>query len=1086
MKPSNVCLPKSEIPLLLSGDLSPDEVAAAENHIAECETCRIAIESMIADSRWWDDARHSLAASATRSADRADVAHDTEPTTNEQMLELLGPTDDPAMLGRIGVYEIVGILGHGGMGVVFKGYDGALNRFVAIKMLLPHLAASGAARKRFAREAQAAAAVVDDHVMAIHGVSEWKSVPYFVMPYARGVSLQKRLSNSGPLEVREILRIGMQAARGLAAAHAQGLVHRDVKPANIFLDEGVERVQLMDFGLARAVDDASLTRSGTLAGTPQYMSPEQARAETVDHLSDLFSLGSVMYVMCVGHAPFRAESSYSVLRLITDKEPRPIREINPEIPEWLCLIISKLMSKQTSDRFESAEGVAELLADCLAHVQQPSAVALPVSLVPRVSGRHSFFNSTRVGVITMLGTIGMTLLGMVLWQATEAPDISGQWTSDELGAVVLEAKAPGQYEGTFSGSGMSKTAPRNDRPRGGHGDGYDSFGGIPKSGSDTFSDSDPVMSGTLHLKWSRLERRFNGTWGKGAERRGTMSLRLVDNEIRGAWTTDEDVQLESGTPLLGDLLWMRSVVTVPDGGTVLLGGSKSRSEEDVDDWLAVLQGHWNVEQVHVDDGVLQRDVHTAFVHGKRMEIQNKDGQASMMFDFVLGNVGPPQQIDLKPVVSDIERQEMQDAFYDIGEQPPEAVLNPIFYGIIDSDGDTIRICNHARPCYPRPIQFTDSASRVIWNFTRRIENGHNDDVMSSGSPDRARPPVILPAGGTGSELPNAVERAMQYLSAVQQNDIETIKSIAKGMRYNDKRTKDMKTLLRENGIPKLHKSWFEKHSAVVALGPVTSSDEKMNGLFLLFTLSRDDERWSIVDIDLEAEQSLRDRFKVPPVKAVDEAHDGRAEERTEDVAPADETAKHKSVGVNGSTVNMEEVADEALSTDSINVRAGGGHRRLGTLTVTKPTSLEDAVSKFNDLAKTHDLGRKQSELTVDEMIGAFRLWSSRKECNKATRTDFQQVIDSQMLRPGHILQFNTEHETDGYVFSVWAIQFGDDDSYAWFKIRNMTLLSQLKSDDERRAWEQSTKDMAKSFRDHKRHLHPTPKAAVEQPQESLQ
>jgi serine/threonine protein kinase/6-phosphogluconolactonase (cycloisomerase 2 family) len=380
MKPSTICLPESDIPLLLAGDLPPDEVAAAESHLEECDACRATIESMIADSHWWDEAKSSLAKKPSRDVGPGDLVEADEPSPNEQLLELLGPTDDPAMLGRIGTYEIVGILGRGGMGAVFKGYDTALNRFVAIKMLLPHLAASGAARKRFAREAQAAAAVVDDHVMAIHGVSEWKSTPYFVMPYSRGLSLQKRLSNDGPLELREILRIGLQVAKGLAAAHSQGLVHRDIKPANIFLDEGVERVQLMDFGLARAVDDASLTRSGVLAGTPQYMSPEQARAEKVDHQSDLFSLGSVLYAMCVGHAPFRAESSYSVLRLITDREPRPIREINPDIPEWFCAIIGKLMSKQREDRFDSAEQVAELLEDCLAHVQEPTATPLPASV----------------------------------------------------------------------------------------------------------------------------------------------------------------------------------------------------------------------------------------------------------------------------------------------------------------------------------------------------------------------------------------------------------------------------------------------------------------------------------------------------------------------------------------------------------------------------------------------------------------------------------------------------------------------------------------------------------------------------------
>ena len=211
----------------------------------------------------------------------------------------------------------------------------------------------------------------------------------------------------------------MQAAKGLAAAHAQGIVHRDIKPANIFLDQNVERVQLMDFGLARAVDDASLTRTGVLAGTPQYMSPEQARAETVDHRSDLFSLGSVMYAMCTGHAPFRAESSYSVLRLITDNEPRPIREINPDVPEWLCLLISRLMSKSLDDRFASAQEVADLLGKCLAHVQQPTSASLPASVVPHANGRRSIFYSTRKGVIAMLGTMTWIIKNRrVLWIST--------------------------------------------------------------------------------------------------------------------------------------------------------------------------------------------------------------------------------------------------------------------------------------------------------------------------------------------------------------------------------------------------------------------------------------------------------------------------------------------------------------------------------------------------------------------------------------------------------------------------------------------------------------------------------------------
>ncbi len=302
-------------------------------------------------------------------------SQDEEPI--ESLLDLLGPTDDPEMLGRIAGYEVVGVIGRGGMGVVFKAFDRSLNRYVAIKMLLPHLATTGAARKRFEREGQAAAAVIDDYVLPIYAVSQWQGVPYLVTQYLRGNTLQKLIHDSGPLELRDILRIGMQTARGLAAAHAQGLVHRDVKPSNILLDGAVSRAMLTDFGLARAVDDASITRTGIVAGTPQYMSPEQARGGSVDSRSDLFGLGCVLYTMCTGRPPFRAENSYAVLRMITDQHPRPIREINPDIPAWLCSIIDKLMSKRPEDRYASADELAELLEDCLAHVSQPLTNSLP-------------------------------------------------------------------------------------------------------------------------------------------------------------------------------------------------------------------------------------------------------------------------------------------------------------------------------------------------------------------------------------------------------------------------------------------------------------------------------------------------------------------------------------------------------------------------------------------------------------------------------------------------------------------------------------------------------------------------------------
>ena len=218
-----------------------------------------------------------------------------------------------------------------------------------------------------------------ENVIDIYGVAESNGLPYLVMPYARGQSLQKRIDERGPLPVVEVLRIGSQIATGLAAAHQQGLVHRDIKPANILLSDGIERLVITDFGLARAVDDASVTRTGVIAGTPQYMSPEQARGDAIDHRSDLFSLGSVLYTACTGRVPFRAESAYGILRRITDNEPRPIREIHPQIPDWLCRVIEKLHSKSSDDRYATAEEVSDLLQRCLVHEHSPN-TPLPAEL----------------------------------------------------------------------------------------------------------------------------------------------------------------------------------------------------------------------------------------------------------------------------------------------------------------------------------------------------------------------------------------------------------------------------------------------------------------------------------------------------------------------------------------------------------------------------------------------------------------------------------------------------------------------------------------------------------------------------------
>lgn len=365
----------SRLALLLDDTLSDAEQAEIARHVEGCVACRQRLESLAAEPDWWHETRDFLSG-LTEEEGAALAGLDAEPVP----LDFLDRSDNPAMLGRLGEYEVLEIIGRGGMGVVLKGYDQDLNRYVAIKVLAPQWASSGAARRRFAREGQAAAAVVHQHVLAIHTVNATHRLPYLVMPFVAGESLQQRLDRVGPLEIEEILRIGLQVSEGLAAAHAQGLVHRDIKPANILLEKNVERVLLTDFSLARAVDDASVTRSGVIAGTPQYMSPEQAKGEPIDHRSDLFSLGSVLYAMCTGHPPFRAESTLAILRRICDTPARPVRELNPSIPTWLWALIANLLSKQPSDRIASAKELAELFSECLAHVQQPTMVPLPKRL----------------------------------------------------------------------------------------------------------------------------------------------------------------------------------------------------------------------------------------------------------------------------------------------------------------------------------------------------------------------------------------------------------------------------------------------------------------------------------------------------------------------------------------------------------------------------------------------------------------------------------------------------------------------------------------------------------------------------------
>jgi hypothetical protein len=285
---------------------------------------------------------------------------------------VLAPPQGPGEMGRLGPYRVLTVLGVGGMGVVFHAEDLQLRRPVALKALRPVLAASAGARERFLREARAAAAVKNEHVVTIYEVGEDRGIPYLAMQLLHGESLETCLRRRRSLPPGEVLGVGREIAEGLAAAHARGVIHRDIKPANVWLAGERGRIKILDFGLARAAtEDARLTRSGAVVGTPGYLAPEQARGRPVDERSDLFSLGCVLYRCCTGELPFRGTDTLAILTALAVETPRPVRELNPSVPPALSDLVRRLLAKDPAGRPPSARAVIQELAAIPDHGPEP-------------------------------------------------------------------------------------------------------------------------------------------------------------------------------------------------------------------------------------------------------------------------------------------------------------------------------------------------------------------------------------------------------------------------------------------------------------------------------------------------------------------------------------------------------------------------------------------------------------------------------------------------------------------------------------------------------------------------------------------
>ena len=289
-------------------------------------------------------------------------------------------------LPHIGPFQVLAELGRGGMGAVYRARDTRLNREVAVKVLAPELVADATAKLRFLREAGALAAIEHDHIVPIHEINDIDGVAYIVMPLLKGMPLSAALKQNPRPPVAELVRIGREIAEGLAAAHAAGLVHRDIKPGNVWLEAPKRRVKILDFGIARGTaaapgsraDADALTARGELLGTPHYMSPEQARSKPVDFRSDLFSLGVVLYQMATGARPFDGEASFDVMTAVVSEHPPAVAEVIPGFPPVLSDLIDRLLAKDPAARPASALAVAEELEQVLNTISMRSVVVLPL------------------------------------------------------------------------------------------------------------------------------------------------------------------------------------------------------------------------------------------------------------------------------------------------------------------------------------------------------------------------------------------------------------------------------------------------------------------------------------------------------------------------------------------------------------------------------------------------------------------------------------------------------------------------------------------------------------------------------------
>jgi urea transport system substrate-binding protein len=481
MKPTPTqtpCPSLSSLRRLIQPDLPEAEAAQLREHLRSCLACRQAWEGLQSETVAGQTPPVLLPAGDTShgqpiplppssliawssgiimegAGDQRQSAQRSPSKKDSRMYPFLSPPQGKDELGWLAHYRVTGVLGEGGMGFVFDAFDTSLHRRIALKVLKPDLASNESFRKRFLLEARAAAALPDDYIVTIYQVDVAKDVPFLAMKFLYGESLEHRLQRDGRLPNLEILRIGREIALGLSAAHDRGLIHRDIKPANLWLEtppptelgdsnrprlsfEHLYRVKILDFGLARPINDSRrLTATGLIVGTPQYLAPEQARGQPLDHRCDLFSLGIVLYRMATGILPFDGSDTLAQLTALAVAEPRPVEELAADVPAGLRQIIHQLLARDPAKRPQTARAVAEALRALEKNVSPtaPLAVGAVSQPEPRTRPARSPAVPNRRSWLIAFGLIALLAMGGGLWWWRSGPQqrASGEAESGAVG-----------------------------------------------------------------------------------------------------------------------------------------------------------------------------------------------------------------------------------------------------------------------------------------------------------------------------------------------------------------------------------------------------------------------------------------------------------------------------------------------------------------------------------------------------------------------------------------------------------------------------------------------------------------------------